>query len=89
MTKQRFKSIGLTLTAVLVFPANPLWAGTCSACRQALSSSGDDNLINGLRISVLILVTTVMTAVTVIALKIRRAHRKQARSLHHLEPGVG
>lgn len=65
------------LASLLIWTAKLQTLGLCAACREALKSSGNQGLIDGLAWSVVLLVSVPLTMVTVFATVVSRAMKKQ------------
>lgn len=55
------------------FFGSPLWAGTCSLCRETLRQGGSANLIKGIYWSILLILTVPLV---VLAIGLRYAWRQ-------------
>lgn len=68
-------ALALLLALVLVGEAR----GQCALCRESLRKSGDMGLINGIYISILMLVTAPTLLMVGIGLALRRAYNEKLR----------
>lgn len=53
----------------------PAYAGTCALCRQALASGGNEGLIRGFYLSILLIAGMPLLIFAVVAMRVWRARR--------------
>ena len=73
----RFISVLAGLAGYLSFPS-PIFAGTCALCREALSSGGNEGLIRGFYLSILLIAgmpLLILAGAAVLVWRARRAKR--------------